>query len=1010
MINVLSLFSGAGGLDIGFSTAGFNIVASIEFEDVFCRTLESNVGKYFPKEHKTICADISTLSPEGLNLSKVDVIIGGPPCQSFSAAGRRAGGVYGINDVRGSLFYDFCRFIDYYNPSVFLFENVRGILQANKGADWQVIKSTFESLGYKISFRILDAADYGVPQHRERLILVGSRDKEFLFPKPTHGPDSVGEIPYITPGEVLKDIDVPDEVVPPYGGKYGDLLAEVPPGMNYLYFTEKMGHPEPKFAWRSRFSNFLYKADPNVPCKTIVASQGRYGGPFHWKGRKFTNQELKRLQSFPDDYEIMGSEILVSKQIGNSVAPLFASILAKSIMKQYFDNSKFSNIEFLSSEEILGFDSRKKIKAKATRKITTANSSSNQISIFDVEQLETKVVNLSMSEKLIYKNPRTIAEDNYKLNGTEYGIFNVNLVLDNGICKGTVKKSGDFSHPKAIVLNLKFDSPLAKSVQEIKLSLESDSLEDIFVLWDVIHLIVNKVSSYDDLQPLFGHFTEPYPKFKFHISSDDDEESGIVEFAKKASDYSYIKSIHPIDELCGLFGTSIDTSDEIVQNLRSLGYDVRVHEINRTIPEGYFKICYPFTLSKKNPVISQWIEKGMHKTADHTWEMKSEEKTHMYSNIPLLLDELLKELEQVNSADDINLPLDVKRNVESFSGKIDKARSAFVNIVTGLSVNLLDKEIDPRYHRPEKDEGMPAPPEGRKFYTGRSVSEKIIYPWLSKKGYRYAKSGWQTRTFERPQPYNQDYREAIGYVKEEFLNILHEVAEGRAESKSVLMYFFFLEEKIKLEKQKQVLLLSKRDKTNDALIKDIVKGFENHFKGAGSSRLPVLALYATYQSVLSDVKRYEGMFLAPLGEHSAADVRTNSTGDIEILNPESVAVESVEVKHDIMIEETIVMKAEEKIKSADLSRYYILTTHKNCSIVTTEVETLIDEIYEKYGCEVIVNGVIPTIKYYLRLLSNPLEVLNNYSDLLTTDNAVNVLKLQQWQEILLDISNKQPEQ
>jgi len=1003
MVNVLSLFSGAGGLDIGFSSAGFNIVASVEFEQIFCSTLESNIGTYFSKEHRTICADISKLSPDSLNLSQVDVIIGGPPCQSFSAAGRRAGGVYGINDVRGSLFSDFCRFIDFYKPSVFLFENVRGILQANKGEDWNIIKNTFESLGYKISFRILDAADYGVPQHRERLILVGSKNKEFLFPRPTHGPDSIDNVPYITPGEVLKDIDILDEDVPSYGGKYGDLLKEVPPGMNYLFFTEKMGHPSPKFAWRSRFSNFLYKADPNVPCKTIVASQGRYGGPFHWKGRKFTNQELKRLQSFPDDYKISGSELLVSKQIGNSVAPLFASVIAKSIMNQYFDSTQFSEITFLSQDEKLGFDNRKKIKAKATRKLIQSNVNSNQIRIFDEEKLEVISINFSLKDQFVYKNPKTIisSDDNEFLNKNNK-IFNFELFSEERSVKGIIKKSNIVDHKKNITLNINFDNLLADSVSEIKLLLESDSLEDIFVLWDVVHLIVNNISSYEDLHPLFGHFTEPYPKFSFEISSDD--EVGIIAFAKKASEYDYIKAIHPVSELCKLFGSSVNQSMKIVKSLRDIGYDVRVHEINRTIPEGYFKICYPFTLSKSNPISSQWIDKGRHKTADYKWGSNSEEKAHMYSNISLILDDLLKELEQISSEDDIDLPPNVKQDIETFSSKIDKARSAFVNIVTGLSANLLNSNIDPRYHRPEKVDGMPSPPRGKESFTGRQVSENIIFPWLRKNGYRYAKSGWQTRTFERPQPYTKDYREAIGYVKNEFLNILHEVATESISSKNVLLYFFFLEEKVKLDKQNQVALLSGREKKNDTLIKDIVKVFEEHFTGSGSSRLPVLALYATYKSVIRDVKRYEGKSLAPLGEHSAADVRTNSTGDIEIFNSEKIAIESVEVKHNIMIEETIVMKAEEKIATSNVERYYILTTHRNCSVVSTEVEALIDDVYKKYGCEIIVNGVIPTIKYYLRLLSDPAQVLTDYSDLLSKDTAVSVSKLREWHGILSNMS------
>jgi len=329
-VKVLSLFSGAGGLDIGFLKAGFDIVATLEIDEACCKTIHLNEGKYFANGHNLICGDITKTDPGSIGIREVDFIIGGPPCQSFSAAGRRAGGVCGTNDARGSLFEHYCRYINHFRPKGFLFENVRGLLQANHGEDLEKITDAFSSLGYKLHFRVLDAADYGVPQHRERLIIVGLLQGEFLFPRPVYGPDSIDNRPYIGVGEAIADLDDPNEVVPPLGGKYSDLLPEIPPGLNYLCFTEKMGHPNPKFAWRSRFSDFLYKADPKTPCKTIVATQGKWGGPFHWKNRKFTIRELKRIQSFPDDYEIYGSYLVQAKQIGNSVSPKICRMACKS--------------------------------------------------------------------------------------------------------------------------------------------------------------------------------------------------------------------------------------------------------------------------------------------------------------------------------------------------------------------------------------------------------------------------------------------------------------------------------------------------------------------------------------------------------------------------------------------------------------------------------------------------------------------------------------------------------
>jgi DNA (cytosine-5)-methyltransferase 1 len=118
------------------------------------------------------------------------------------------------------------------------------------------------------------------------------------------------------------------------GGLYGHLLPLVPLGLNYAFFTREMGYPEPIFAWRSKFHDFLYKVDPNYPCRTIKAQPGKFTGPFHWKNRHFTVEELKRLQSFPDDYAIVGSYSKTVEQIGNSVPPLLASVVAISVKEQ----------------------------------------------------------------------------------------------------------------------------------------------------------------------------------------------------------------------------------------------------------------------------------------------------------------------------------------------------------------------------------------------------------------------------------------------------------------------------------------------------------------------------------------------------------------------------------------------------------------------------------------------------------------------------------------------------
>ena len=197
--DVISLFSGAMGLDIGLAKAGLNVVIGQDFDASCVKTMRAN-------GHKVLEGDIREIEPQqllsltGLHIGEPFLICGGPPCQPFSTAGKRLG----INDPRGSLFMDFIRMIDYIRPRFFVMENVKGIMSAplkhvplaerdekdpeqRLGTVLDVILSEFNKLGYKTVYGVLDAVNYGVPQFRERFVLIGSRDNEDIFlPIPTH--------------------------------------------------------------------------------------------------------------------------------------------------------------------------------------------------------------------------------------------------------------------------------------------------------------------------------------------------------------------------------------------------------------------------------------------------------------------------------------------------------------------------------------------------------------------------------------------------------------------------------------------------------------------------------------------------------------------------------------------------------------------------------------------------------------------------------------------------------
>lgn len=344
---VISLYSGAGGLDYGFEAAGFKTAAAVEWDANACATLRRN--RSWPVFQADIF-DVSTddmLAAGKLKRGDVEVVVGGPPCQPFSKSGYWANGDAGrLSDPRSNTLAAYMRVIDEALPHAFLLENVGGLSYSGKNEGLELLLAQIEAINkrhrvhYRPQFRVLCAADYGVPQLRERFVMVAARDGQaFRFPEPTHGVDSSAQLslrtlePYRTAWDAIGDVtpDPQEDLV--LRGKWADLLPSIPEGENYLFHTDR-GGGLPLFGWRRRFWSFLLKLAKDRPSWTVQAQPGPATGPFHWSNRRLSMRELCRIQTFPDDIVISGAHNSIQRQVGNAVPSLLAEVLGLAIRRQ----------------------------------------------------------------------------------------------------------------------------------------------------------------------------------------------------------------------------------------------------------------------------------------------------------------------------------------------------------------------------------------------------------------------------------------------------------------------------------------------------------------------------------------------------------------------------------------------------------------------------------------------------------------------------------------------------
>jgi DNA (cytosine-5)-methyltransferase 1 len=590
-VPTLSLFSGAGGLDLGFLEAGYDIRACVEIEHNYCQTLRANVGGNHRFGGETVIheKDIRKFDASQYRSAGIRCVVGGPPCQTFSAAGRRAGGVIGTKDSRGQLFEAYCDVLDELNPEVFVFENVYGLPGANGGRPFKEICDAFSSRGYKLSWEVVDAADYGVPQHRERLIMVGSRGRKFVFPQPTHGPDSASGRPLTSVLHAIEDLQDPDE---PFhddlGGMYGHLLPQVPEGLNYAYFTAEMKHPAPVFAWRSKFHDLLYKVDRNAPCRTIKAQPGKFTGPFHWKNRHFTTAELKRLQTFPDDYELQGSRGIVLEQIGNSVPPALAAVIATAVREQLLEPTEAQTYPVRPE----GFKStfRVRQRERSAHFHEVAKAANAALAHDPGHKLQGQSGSYFVTHQGLFDRRRHSSGHGLPGNALEIriteGIGHVDLEVRR-------MDGADFPESRIEISGLRKYLP---GYDSLSASAFIGDLAELFQVWSAIEDALTARSRFFTLIDIYGHYANRGDTVQIEARWKLPLKPNLLAAINFFGSTGHCGGFIDVEELMTRLGVQEPGLREVIKELRRVRFDARTHETHPIIEAGKVLCTYPFPL------------------------------------------------------------------------------------------------------------------------------------------------------------------------------------------------------------------------------------------------------------------------------------------------------------------------------------------------------------------------------------------------------------------------------
>lgn len=341
----------------------------------------------------------------------------------------------------------------------------------------------------------------------------------------------------------------------------------------------------------------------------------------------------------------------------------------------------------------------------------------------------------------------------------------------------------------------------------------------------------------------------------------------------------------------------------------------------------------------------------------------------------------------------------VLQNIQIIAEKSEIQKGVFTVFITLCIYKLLNPSQDIRIHQSQQEGG----------FSGRTVDTKFITPTLKELGLpSMAESGWLTRSLEQPFPYTLEYQGRISNksVKKSFLELIDLIENKNINPKYVMIELFIRIIKIQEDNVIEIIPLKYPDKlTIKRIIKILEVQFSFNYKTFGGSKLPVLAFYSIYQLLIKELKRFDKCKLIPLNSHTSSDKTSKSSGDIEVFKADKL-FESIEIKLDKPIDLHLLRIVKKKIFKFNPKRYYLLSLIGLEKNEENEITNFIQDIKNKHGCQIVVNGILDTLKYYLRLIDNLDDFILNYSNLIENDTELKKIHKARWNHLLMELNNE----